>query len=277
MSAATQAALARLAALGDGFPIDAARDTDALRAAGWSPSSRLADPAAWPAIADRYARDTMAGGPRAAGGSCALQGYAGRLAGAVLGVWVQTGALLDLAPEAVWVRLVEGRTRAIALPGAAVARAEASTGEVARALLAGHLAPVVAASRTASRIVERVAWGNVAAACAGAFGLLHRTLDPGHRPGLRAAAERFLDDPAWPARELVALRPVAGHPAVLAHERRTCCLMRLSPVKRECAACDRLTAPERAARQAAAAAAATPLGRLPAAAAVVGVATGAPS
>lgn len=253
-------ALRRLQGFGERLRVDAIRDADELAAAGWSRSDRLADAAEWPNVARRYARSMMGIDGVTPGGSCALQGYAGRIAGLTLGVWVQTGALVDLDPTRIWVRLDEGRTLGVAAPTAVARRSSATVDEVAHELLQRHLAPVVDASRTVSRITARVAWGNVAAACAGAFGTLHRALAADERPALRRRAAAFLDAPSWPVRDLVELRRLDGLDDALPHERRTCCLFRLSAERRPCASCERLTPADREQRlrEAAATAAAVP-------------------
>ncbi|MGE4425669.1 MAG: IucA/IucC family C-terminal-domain containing protein [Solirubrobacteraceae bacterium] len=234
-------ALRRLAAFGERLPVDATRDADALAAAGWTRSDHLADPAAWPDVALRYARSSMGIDGVVPGGSCALQSYAGRVAGMTIGTWVQTGALLDLDAARIWVRLEEGRTVGIAAPTGTLRRRSATVEQVAEELLVRHLKPVVDASRTVSRITPRVAWGNVAASCAGAFGTLHRALGADDRPALHRLAVAFLDAPGWPVRDLVTLRRLDGLDHALPHERHTCCLMRLSSKRRECASCERLT------------------------------------
>jgi len=264
VTADVREALRRLSAFGERLPVEPERDADALRRAGWTRSDRLADPAAWPEIARRYGRRTMGIDRLAPAASCALQGYAGRVAGATVGVWAQTGALLDLAHDAVWVRLLDGRVRGVAVPDARVRATGASVDAVADELLLRHLAPILEASRTVSRLRPRVLWGNVAAACAGAFGTIHRALDPDARPRLRALADAFLSATAWPHDELVALHRIDEHPDALPHERRTCCLMRLSAKGEECASCERLAPEERDRRLRAAAAAAVPVPSLPA-------------
>ncbi|WP_169449145.1 ferric iron reductase [Patulibacter americanus] len=236
---AIRRALGELVACSPRFPITADRTADELHAAGWTRTDRLADPAAWPAIAQGYAAD-LGGAAVAVGGSCALQEYAGRTAGLVLGTWALTGAMLDLAAEGVWVDLRDGRTVGIAMPDARACGgaaeddappeasdapsdershtpsaagpddATATPERVAEALLA-HLSPAVAASRTVSGLSSRVAWGNVAASVAGILGTLDRAQDPRDRPAWRAAATRVLAAPAWPHADLVAPVLLSAH------------------------------------------------------------------
>lgn len=267
-------ALRRLAACDERLPVDPGRPDAVLAAEGWTSARALTDPGAWPRIAREYAAG-IGSDKETVGGSCALQGYAWRVAGLAIGVWAQTGRVLDLGPGRVRVRLEHGRTVGVAAPdpraagrGGAPAGARASgtagAGAASRTsgplvlrdpealadqLLTRHLAPVVAASRTVSRLSERVAWGNVASACASVLGLLDRALPAERRPDWRADAERLLAAPAWPAADLVGLLRVPGPDGdVLTHERRTCCLMRLAPEKAECGSCERLDPAERRAR-----------------------------
>lgn len=277
--AALREAIRRLAACDDRLPVDPGRDAAALAADGWTSAHVLVDPDVWPAIAQDYAAG-IGSARSTVGGSCALQGYAWRVAGLAIGTWALTGAVLDLGPGRVWVRMEGGRTVGVAAPdpradgtpsggpgsppdpprdpraladgpadrGRAPAPA-CDPGALADALVTRHLAPVIAASRTASRLSQRVAWGNVASACASVLGLLDRALPADARPGWRADAERFLAASAWAFDDLVDLVRVPGPDGdVLAHERRTCCLMRLAPGKGECGSCERLDPAERRAR-----------------------------
>ncbi|MDO9408217.1 IucA/IucC family C-terminal-domain containing protein [Patulibacter sp.] len=288
--AALREAIRRLAACDDRLPVDPGRDATALAADGWTSAHVLVDPDAWPAVAQDYAAG-IGSARSTVGGSCALQGYAWRVAGLAIGAWALTGAVLDLGPGRVWVRMEGGRTVGVAAPDpradgtpprapgspadpsldprspadlcrdpGALADAPADRplhpvppprdpGALADALVTRHLAPVIAASRTASRLSQRVAWGNVASACASVLGLLDRALPADARPGWRADAERFLAASAWAFDDLVDLVRVPGPDGdVLAHERRTCCLMRLAPGKGECGSCERLDPAERRAR-----------------------------
>lgn len=238
-----------LAAWSSRLPIRADATATELGAGGWTRADRLADAGYWPMIAREYA-DGLGGAPPAVGGSCALQGYAWRVAGLALGTWALTGAVLDLAAERVWVDLRGGRTLGVAAPDPRVAPGgAASTPDDLAAALHGHLAPVVAASRTASRISSRVAWGNVASSCASVLGLLDRARAPHERGAWRAAASAVLSSPAWPHAELVApLLVPDGADEALLHERATCCLIRLAPDHEPCASCSRLDADVRRAR-----------------------------
>jgi hypothetical protein len=262
---AIRRALGELRACSPRFPITTDRTADALRAAGWTRADRLGEASSWPAVAQGYA-DDLGGAAVAVGGSCALQEYAGRTAGLAVGAWALTGALLDLAPDRVWIDLRGGRTVGIAMPDADPRTPDGGTAtpeHLAEALLQ-HLAPAVAASRTVSGLSSRVAWGNVAASVAGIAGALDRAQAPRDRPAWRAAAFRILAAPAWPHAGLVAPvalpledgddrdAPRAVDPAAdderddaLTHERATCCLIRLAPDHESCAACERLEPAER--------------------------------
>jgi hypothetical protein len=246
---AVRDAVARLAAWDGRLGIVAGSDA-APGADGWIRASALEDPSAWPAIARAYAAGV--GSERLAlGGSCALQGHAWYLAGLALGVWGLTGIVPDLSPGRIRVRLRDGRTLGVAAP-AARARAGAPRDDpaaLADELVSGHVAPIAVAVRAATRISARVAWGGVAASCAGVAGLIDLALPADRRPAWRDEVGRLLAAPAWPAHGLVDLALVAGPSgAVLAHERRTCCLMRLAPGATACASCERLDPLERRTR-----------------------------
>lgn len=242
-------ALRDLAACSSRLPIRADETASELEDAGWTRADRLADAGSWPTIAREYA-DGLGGAAPAVGGSCALQGYAWRVAGLALGTWALTGAVIDLAAERLWVDLRGGRTLGIAAPAPRVAPGGgAATPDDLATALHGHLAPVVAASCSVSRISSRVAWGNVASSCASVLGLLDRARAPHERGAWRAAASAVLSSPAWPHAGLVApLLVPDGADDALHHERATCCLIRLAPDHEPCASCSRLDADVRRAR-----------------------------
>src|SRR5699024_2621679 len=126
-----------------------------------------------------------------------------------LGVWVQTGSLLGM-DHAQWrVRLDnDGRTTGVT-PPAEQSATPAGVTEVASALLHNHMRPIVDAVRSASRITDRVAYGCIAASCAGAFAALHRRASQQDRPTVADLAQQFLTSPAWPVdRKLVELTEI---------------------------------------------------------------------
>lgn len=219
---------------------------DDVAGEGWRPVADLACADAWPTIARAYAAEIGASSP-VVGGSCALQGYAGRVAALSIGRWAVSGRGLRLAATPLWVRLRAGRTVGLALeaghrPG--VDGPETPTAIAAD--LVTHLAPVVVASRTISRLRPAVAWGNVAAAVAGAWRRVHDAAPPKSRPGVEAAAASCLDAEAWPWDGVPLTWEVASTPygASLTYRRETCCLMRLAEGRDECGSCDRLTPAE---------------------------------
>lgn len=214
--------------------------------AGWHEASRLTRA---PFVA-RMARAYSAGLDTrhlAVGGACGLQHYAGRFVLTALGVWIQTGHLPDPDPGAWQLELDEhARTIAVAPPleGACPA---ADAQDVADTLLRTHLAPMIAATREATRITERVALGCIAASCSGAFATLHRRTAPQDQASVAELAAAFLSAPVWQTeRPLVDLRQItvpAG--AALVHERRVCCLIRLGPEHGTCGTCPDLDPAER--------------------------------
>ncbi len=201
---------------------------------GWRPAADLASAAAWPDVARDYAADL---GSRSAviGGSCALQGYAWRVAILSVGRWVASGRGVPLTEVGLRVLVRSGRT-----VGLAVGRIDPETGpatlEALAADLVAHLNPVVEASRSVSRLKPRVAWGNVGSAVASAWRRMHDATEPDRRDDVLVAAQACLDAPAWPWAEVPLDWQVrAGLP--LRYRRTTCCLIRLAPGHRACTAC----------------------------------------
>lgn len=245
-SAAVRAALDRLAEPPASAPIDLTLDAGNGRrvqahagdpAGDWT-ASALQEAGFWHRLASAYGADL--GTPHLpVGGACGLQHYAGRVVLAVLGVWLQTGRLLPLSHRAWRLRLTaRGHTVAVRPPTVS-AGDRARLEEVAEALLNGHMRSIVDAVREATRITDRVAYGCIAASCAGAFGRLHRCTTAEGRSRLVAVARRFHDLALWPSdRSLLDLTEIAvpGGTA-LVHQRRVCCLIRLGRDHGACAAC----------------------------------------
>ncbi|GAA1742748.1 hypothetical protein [Aeromicrobium alkaliterrae] len=201
---------------------------------GWRPASDLARASAWPDVARAYATD-LGSGSLVVGGSCALQGYAWRVAILTVGRWVASGHGVPLAEVDLTVRQRAGRTVGLAVGGFAP-EAGPATPEALAADLVAHLTPVVEASRTVSRLKPKVAWGNAGSAVASAWRRVHDAADPARRADVLVAARACLDAPAWPWDEVPLdwqVRP--GLP--LRYRRGTCCLIRLAPDHRACTAC----------------------------------------
>jgi len=207
---------------------------------GWRPAAELADPDAWRDIACDYAADLGSSSP-VVGGSCALQGYAWRVATLSIARWVVSGRGVPLESTDLRVKLRSGRTVGLAVGRIDDVRAPESVEDLAGDLVR-HLEPVVAASRTVSRLTPKVAWGNVGSAVASAWRQMHAASDPASRSHVLAAAERFLDVPDWPWDE----PPVVWQSAHggLRYRRRTCCLIRLAPDHAACTSCSDLTPAE---------------------------------
>lgn len=215
---------------------------------GWLRADALCDPMVWRRLARAYS-DGLDTPHLPVGGACGLQHYAGRFALASLGVWVQTGRVLPMDRERWWLRLNEhGHTTAVVVPEPADGIGLRSVADLAEAMLTVHLRPVVDAVRAATRITDRVAFGCLAASCAGAFGALHRRCGTREREWLHRLAEQFLGRPDWPTGtplvRLTELELDAG--TALVHERYVCCLIRLGKDHDVCATCPELTADERA-------------------------------
>lgn len=214
--------------------------------AGWHHVTRLTET---PFVATAAAAYSAGVGTRhlAVGGACGLQHYAGRFVLAALGVWVQTGCLPDLDHGAWRVRIDETGGAPSVSPPVTGASAPVGAEEAAEAVLGDHLGPIVAATRAATPITERVAHGCIAASCSSAFAALHRRTPPERQPEVAALAEAFMAAPAWRAdRPLVDLREVEVPTGrSLVHERHVCCLIRLGRSKRACGTCPDLDPEER--------------------------------
>ena len=214
--------------------------------AGWHPVDRLTDAPFVGQVAGAYSAGL---GTRhlAVGGACGLQHYAGRFVLAALGVWVQTGCLPDLDHGAWRVKLdAQGHTLSVAPPVAGAGR-PVDAEDAAAAVVGDHLGPIIAATRAATRITERVAHGCIAASCSGTFATLHRRTAPERQTIVAGLADRFMAAPAWRAdRPLVDLREVevVTGPA-LVHERHVCCLIRLGRDHGACGTCPDIDPDER--------------------------------
>ena len=214
--------------------------------AGWHPVSRLTDP---PFVGDAAAAYSVGLGTRhlAVGGACGLQHYAGRFVLATLGVWLQTGYLPDLDHAAWRVRLDERAHSLSVAPPVTGAVPVPDVGDAATAIIRDHLGPIVTATRSATRITERVAHGCIAASCSSAFAALHRRTHPARQREVADIAERFMADAAWRAdRPLVHLRETdVPTGRSLVHERHVCCLIRLGRSRTACGTCPDIDPDER--------------------------------
>jgi ferric iron reductase protein FhuF len=115
-------------------------------------------------------------------------------------------------------------------------------------LFDGHLAALVDALHDLVPIGQRLLWGNVAAATAGAFARLSASAPAsGDADRLMEEAHRLLDAPGSPTEGLVELFPVPhGGGARLFVRRQTCCLRyRLPDAPPTCLSCRLVPEPER--------------------------------
>lgn len=208
---------------------------------GWCPATDLRLPDVWSRIGPAYGADVGAPHRVAAvvGGSCALQGYAWRVASLSIGRWAIAGAGLRLRDAELWVRLRDGRTVGLAFAGGRIEPGPTTPERIAVDLVA-HLEPIVAASRAVSRLREAVAWGNVASAVASAWRRVHESAPPARRDEIAGAAMACLAAPIWSWASnppLTWWHTSTERRSRLLYRRHTCCLMRLSPSKRECGTC----------------------------------------
>lgn len=213
---------------------------------GWHPVTRLTE-APFAATAAAAYSAGLGTRHRAVGGACGLQHYAGRFVLAALGVWVQTGCLPDLDHAAWRVKLDERASTLSVAPPVSGAGGPVAAEDAAAAILGDHLGPIVEATRTATRITERVAHGCIAASCSAAFATLHRRTDPDRQDQVADLAGRFMAAPAWRAdRPLVDLREIEVPTGrSLVHERHVCCLIRLGRSKGACGTCPDIEPDER--------------------------------
>jgi ferric iron reductase protein FhuF len=107
-----------------------------------------------------------------------------------------------------------------------------------------HLAPLVDALAALAPVGRRLLWGNVAAACAGAFAALSTTgIDAA---SLLADGTALLDAPGAPTRGLAHLVPVEhGGTTHLFVRRETCCMYNRLPDTPSCLSCRLLDDDER--------------------------------
>lgn len=214
--------------------------------AGWWRCDTLRQPSFWQRLAPAYSAG-LGTKHHPVGGACALQHYAGRFVLAALGVWVQTGSLLSVEHGQWHVRLDDnGRTTGVA-PAAEHTAAPTGVTDAAHALLQEHMRPIVDAVTSASRITDRVAYGCIAASCAGAFATLHRRAPAHRRTDLATVARQFLASTAWPGdRDLVELAEIPVQQGTgLVHKRHTCCLIRLGADRGACGPCPDIDPDER--------------------------------
>lgn len=226
-------------ALGDalvamGYPLLAAPAPATPSEGEWLPLAAAAHPDRVGPMVSAYTR-WLGLTQQAAGGACALQHYAGRVAVYAVGTWALTGGVVSLHDPDLLAEVDEhGRTLRLAIPrrpawvtGDATATVEA---------LQAHVEPLLDLIRDVSHITSRLAWGGVATSVAGAFVRAVREGPEPRRATVVAGAHQALDAAQWPeARPLVTLAADAT-----GHIRRTCCLIFLSPTHQECTTCPRL-------------------------------------
>ncbi|MGY0235532.1 (2Fe-2S)-binding protein [Longispora urticae] len=164
------------------------------------------------AVAARLGHDE----PRVAA-SIAFQGYAAKIWSPVLAAVTESGVLPDLAPEALRWRYRAGEPVGLLL-GPATGWHTTDPVDVYELAVERHLGPLLAAVRARVSVSERLLWGNVAAALAGAG----RVLGPGSAP-LRSA--------------LLGLGRLAGTVDEGTGLRRTCCLFYRIPGGGTCGDC----------------------------------------
>lgn len=180
--------------------------------------------------------------------ACGLQHYAGRFVGVMLTVWASSALVLSHRHDD-WLAFIDedGATQVVSCPDLPVA-GQGSARTAAEAIV-DHLTPVVEACRGAVPLTAKVAWGCIAASCAGVFGRIYQGASRRDRPNVLLAAEHVLRlVEAQVGRQLVSWH-VHHNPPGLTHDRATCCLMRLGTHKDACGTCPDISAEERRTRQ----------------------------
>lgn len=224
----------------------------------WVDVTDLLSAAAWRSIAANYQR--ACGFKRTApAAACGLQHYAGRYAGTVITTWSVSSLILP-SQHAEWKAFIdsEGATQHVyctQLPepewfsDSRHGAKHQVVGALAHSLVE-HFGPIVEACRAANQITARLAWGCIAASCAGAFGHVYRSVAAAERHKVVAAAgiavktiEAQVDD------GLISWLDVESS-GRLHHNRHTCCLMRLGHNKQACIPCPDITELERSTRRA---------------------------
>lgn len=209
----------------------------------WRSLRELADPTGWPDMARAYARG-LGSTVEPMGASCALQGLSARVVGPLIAGWAVQRAVPVHDPEAFWVRVVEGRSTAVSLSTGTSLIEVDDPAELATVVVE-RIKPLVGAVRASSPVLERVLWGNVGAACAGAWRLAHLAERDGP---LDHAVRIFFAAPVWPHPPAIRCETwpdFAGTGAVLVHHRETCCLIHLAPDHAKCPPCSKLSVDER--------------------------------
>ena len=143
------------------------------------------------------------------------QAYAFRIASLAVGTWLLAGVVPDLDPVAMSISLGRDRPNEVALHEPR--RTERSLPDEVLA----HLGPFVATAHRASRIGERLLWGNVAASCAAAFGAFNEALGTA---ATRTAFEGFLPSSDLSQYGHIVEREAEPDNGGWAWQRTNCCL-----------------------------------------------------
>lgn len=204
------------------------------------------------AVSDPDALRTLAGTLRTGRGldrddvamSLFVQGYAYRIASIVIGAWLVDGTVLDVAPDAMAVRIHEHRPNAVHFTTAGVAGTDLA--DLLAVLVDGHLASMVDNARAACRIGRALLWSNVGSSCASSFGAFMGPW-PDRRAEIRDRAAEFF---AAARPELARSGQVVPVGPVWAWERQACCLWYQTADGDRCSDCSLWSAEERQARYA---------------------------
>lgn len=176
-----------------------------------------------------------------------VQGYAFRIASLAIGAWLVDGLVVDVDPTRCSVSVERDRPNAVGLDRLTLVPTAEPLAGLHASLVDDHLASLVSSAHAACRVGEALLWGNVAAACASAFGAF--TELPGRRLEIRDRAEAFFST-ATPA--LASAGAIVRLSDRWAWERKSCCLWYSTDSGFRCEDCSLWTQAERQARYAAA-------------------------
>jgi hypothetical protein len=164
------------------------------------------------------------GEPRVAA-SVLFQGIAGRFWSPVVATAAEHGLVPDLEPERVYWRPASPGPLALAAPG--VSARPASAAAVHQVVVDRHLAPLIAAIRTAAHVAEGLLWGNAASALMGSLTMIGRSR-PAGGDSCRALVMELMTMPGLTG---------TGEIGPAGFRRRSCCLIYRVPQGGMCGDC----------------------------------------
>lgn len=222
----------------------------------WFPCARLLADPTWLAMLIRASgRELGTDDPQVAA-SLFVQGYAYRILMVAVACLTTAGVIPDSAAARMVIGISKGRPRAVGYlqpaallldspgteSGPSPATAEAAVDFLHDTAVEGHIAPLIAATRSVTRVGARLLWGNVASSAAVAF----RTMDGCLSDSVRPLGELFFERAPSVLCGLGSfLALTEGERSGWFWERRNCCLYDRIPGNAPCADCSRLPTEKR--------------------------------